>query len=417
MSKVYAMRNAGTNNGSSRQNNNGGTKKKDRFQEAYEQGTRIYEQNRSQLVQQTQQLQTQLQGIGNGPLTYQQARDVRTYYNNLQSLTTYGFDTSEQIQAIGGFARQNNQLLSTYKTEKDYNNGYLYPARYQGLSGSTNTTNQLNGLRRTIGALRQRGGDKARADALQAEYDWLEQHQYDYWSQDELKQGIASAENAVQAASSDLKHYSDYSYRTKNWDWQTKSNDAEKRRAGAQQTLDAMRTAKETNAYRDVLTKMSGADLDNLQKLATLSDTQARIRSSAVLPTAAQNGWAAQNLQIQAAQYSDEIEQLKDSLRGKGYTEAQILSLTDYVIRQQHQEQRMSEMQQLADWTKQNFWTKAAGSAVSVPINLMGGVGYLDLAAQNAFAGTDAITGDRKRIDQYSDLKLSAKHPNLIGLK
>ena len=142
-------------------------------------------------------------------------------------------------------------------------------------------------------------------------------------------------------------------------------------------------TRTDVSQLGELLSRQRSQDAEN-QLYAEAHDNAAQIRL------------AAQQRELQ-----DQIDAIRDSLRREGYTDEEITSLEGYLSRQYN----AAETQRLAAQEREAAAQRSSGENLMTNIggSILGGVGYLDLAAQNAFAGTDAITGRKALVDYNSD--------------
>ncbi len=86
-------------------------------------------------------------------------------------------------------------------------------------------------------------------------------------------------------------------------------------------------------------------------------------------------------------------------LLNAGYTEEEIEQLVDYRVRQINRDEYDEQVQRMVDLANKGFGGAVAASAESVPMSLMSGAGYVDLAVQKA---RNAITGNDRPLDYYT---------------
>lgn len=253
-------------------------------------------------------------------------------------------------------------------------------------------------------AMRELSGKKDKAS--QHEYNWLKENQYRFWTANELKSGIAEAERKAANAKQERSTYLDYDTSTmteKEFEEYQKKAKAGAAESSSKSEAAAMRRALENLSYAQELNKFSEAEREKLLEYGREKSAAENIRTGAMY---SQNIGGQSNpfLSIvaskEAAPHDKKAEEIRAMLKKKGYSDEQVTGLLDYSVRAYNQEtarQMAEEIQELSD---KGVGGKVLASAVSVPMNLAGGVtGSLDLAFQRLGAKTDPFTGERQSID------------------
>ena len=300
----------------------------------------------------------------NGAMTFGQAQSYLAALENARAATKSGVsaraflpktpkelnDFLGNYKALGGEADRIRAALA--KGEKAYNAEYYYPRKYNGSDAAK--------INQAMAKLRFDG------DAGKDELAWLKENQYNYWTSDQIKKGIADTQRQIEE---------------------------QKKRKRNNLILEDRLKRMQDAAYTVTTRDWSAQDLKDMARYASIYEK----RDNADLAEAfAQSGASAQ-----ARSYEKELGSLYKKFKGMGYSDEEISALRTYFLQNQHAMERARDLRELSEFSKDH---KVLASIASVPMNMMSGIGYADLARQKLTAGTDPITGAKKRVDQYAPL-------------
>lgn len=372
-------------------------------QSAYQQSVQIYNQQKQQDIAEAERLRNSInaqQSKTNQLDTLSGAQNyfdtVEAYRQRLLQLRGYGYNTSQAVQSIGtGAAQMRNALRGM--SQADYLQQIALPQKYQGAgrNGVQAALERLSqqiqsGNRRTMTAagvadvakqaLRSNGiAGTGASGTAQGEYNWLKQHQLEFWTEQELraelgkKRAILEKYNSVygDAASAVLRNYGGTLPELKN-------------------EIAALEGALRPKAYDTVLSRLPEHLRRDVTENAGKWQEQSRARV-----TNYQYDDGTGTADSETAQKN--LDRLRADLRRQRLTEDQIESLLNYGA-EQYNANRMAQAVQTTQNDARNHW--ALTSAASVPMNLAGGVtGFADLLIQRVRAENDAYTGGKTPLD------------------
>ena len=355
------------------------------------------------LARYQQQSSNLLQQIGGGESAYWDAQrrkqlqsDYDRYMVTLGQLGLYGMDTDGDMRTMRRAVDSVLDFQNQFKDENDFNVSYAYPKKYKGKT-RTDVNAALAQLKNTPGA--------------EAEYDWLNKNQMNYWSVDELKEQINAWRNEVSGIERQRRNMprmaagstdADYAKRQQEalaLSWQI---DERKAKIGEAQSLLTQKTYDEEISKWD--TQMQKALSDYSKALSV--DENARME----MAMAGNRAFVVQNSDY-ATNASNTVRSFEQQLRDYGYSDQQINGIRSYALRQQHANEAAEMAQQVAQEAKEHPWLY---SAMSVGTNMMAGAGALDIAAQNVFGGTDPFTGEKMAVDRYTKSMVPSMVTNTI---
>lgn len=355
------------------------------------------------LARYQQQSSNLLQQIGGGESAYWDAQrrkqlqsDYDRYMVTLGQLGLYGMDTDGDMRTMRRAVDSVLDFQNQFKDENDFNVSYAYPKKYKGKTRA-DVNAALTQLKNTPGA--------------EAEYDWLNKNQMNYWSVDELKEQINAWRNEVSGIERQRRNMprmaagstdADYAKRQQEALALSGQIDERKAKIGKAQSLLTQK------AYDDEISKwdtqMQKALSDYSKALSV--DENARIE----MAMAGNRAFVVQNSDY-ATNASNTVRSFEQQLRDYGYSDQQINGIRHYALTQQHANEAAEMAQQVAQEAKEHPWLY---SAMSVGTNMMAGAGALDIAAQNVFGGTDPFTGEKMAVDRYTKSMVPSTVTNTI---
>lgn len=355
------------------------------------------------LARYQQQSSNLLQQIGGGESAYWDAQrrkqlqsDYDRYMVTLGQLGLYGMDTDGDMRTMRRAVDSVLDFQNQFKDENDFNVSYAYPKKYKGKT-RTDVNAALAQLKNTPGA--------------EAEYDWLNKNQMNYWSVDELKEQINAWRNEVSGIERQRRNMprmaagstdADYAKRQQEALALSGQIDERKAKIGKAQSLLTQK------AYDDEISKwdtqMQKALSDYSKALSV--DENARME----MAMAGNRAFVVQNSDY-ATNASNTVRSFEQQLRDYGYSDQQINGIRHYALTQQHANEAAEMAQQVAQEAKEHPWLY---SAMSVGTNMMAGAGALDIAAQNVFGGTDPFTGEKMAVDRYTKSMVPSTVTNTI---
>lgn len=355
------------------------------------------------LARYQQQSSNLLQQIGGGESAYWDAQrrkqlqsDYDRYMVTLGQLGLYGMDTDGDMRTMRRAVDSVLDFQNQFKDENDFNVSYAYPKKYKGKT-RTDVNAALAQLKNTPGA--------------EAEYDWLNKNQMNYWSADELKAQIGAWQNEISGIEQQRRNMprmaagstdADYAKRQQEALALSGQIDERKAKIGEAQSLLTQK------AYDDEISKwdtqMQKALSDYSKALSV--DENARME----MAMAGNRAFVVQNSDY-ATNASNTVRSFEQQLRDYGYSDQQINGIRSYALRQQHANEAAEMAQQVAQEAKEHPWLY---SAMSVGTNMMAGAGALDIAAQNVFGGTDPFTGEKMAVDRYTKSMVPSTVTNTI---
>lgn len=355
------------------------------------------------LARYQQQSSNLLQQIGGGESAYWDAQrrkqlqsDYDRYMVTLGQLGLYGMDTDGDMRTMRRAVDSVLDFQNQFKDENDFNVSYAYPTKYKGKTRA-DVNAALAQLKNTPGA--------------EAEYDWLNKNQMNYWSVDELKEQINAWRNEVSGIERQRRNMprmaagstdADYAKRQQEALALSGQIDERKAKIGKAQSLLTQK------AYDDEISKwdtqMQKALSDYSKALSV--DENARME----MAMAGNRAFVVQNSDY-ATNASNTVRSFEQQLRDYGYSDQQINGIRSYALTQQHANEAAEMAQQVAQEAKEHPWLY---SAMSVGTNMMAGAGALDIAAQNVFGGTDPFTGEKMAVDRYTKSMVPSTVTNTI---
>ena len=355
------------------------------------------------LARYQQQSSNLLQQIGGGESAYWDAQrrkqlqsDYDRYMVTLGQLGLYGMDTDGDMRTMRRAVDSVLDFQNQFKDENDFNVSYAYPKKYKGKT-RTDVNAALAQLKNTPGA--------------EAEYDWLNKNQMNYWSVDELKEQINAWRNEVSGIERQRRNMphmpagstdADYAKRQQEALALSGQIDERKAKIGEAQSLLTQK------AYDDEISKwdtqMQKALSDYSKALSV--DENARME----MAMAGNRAFVVQNSDY-ATNARNTVRSFEQQLRDYGYSDQQINGIRHYALTQQHANEAAEMAQQVAQEAKEHPWLY---SAMSVGTNMMAGAGALDIAAQNVFGGTDPFTGEKMAVDRYTKSMVPSTVTNTI---
>lgn len=343
------------------------------------------------LARYQQQSSNLLQQIGGGESAYWDAQrrkqlqsDYDRYMVTLGQLGLYGMDTDGDMRTMRRAVDSVLDFQNQFKDENDFNVSYAYPKKYKGKTRA-DVNAALTQLKNTPGA--------------EAEYDWLNKNQMNYWSVDELKEQINAWRNEVSGIERQRRNMprmaagstdADYAKRQQEALALSGQIDERKAKIGKAQSLLTQKTYDDEISKWD--TQMQKALSDYSKALSV--DENARME----MAMAGNRAFVVQNSDY-ATNARNTVRSFEQQLRDYGYSDQQINGIRSYALTQQHANEAAEMAQQVAQEAKEHPWLY---SAMSVGTNMMAGAGALDIAAQNALNGTDPFTGEKMVVDRYT---------------
>jgi hypothetical protein len=355
------------------------------------------------LARYQQQSSNLLQQIGGGESAYWDAQrrkqlqsDYDRYMVTLGQLGLYGMDTDGDMRTMRSAVDSVLDFQNQFKDENDFNVSYAYPKKYKGKT-RTDVNAALAQLKNTPGA--------------EAEYDWLNKNQMNYWSADELKAQIGAWRNEISGIERQRRNMprmaagstdADYAKRQQEALALSGQIDERKAKIGKAQSLLTRKT------YDDEISKWDA----QMQKALSDYSKALSVSESANTETAmaGNSAFAVQNSDY-ATNARNTVRSFEQQLRDYGYSDQQINGIRNYALTQQHANEAAEMAQQVAQEAKEHPWLS---SAMSVGTNMMAGAGALDIAAQNELNGTDPFTGEKMAVDRYTKSMVPSTVTNAI---
>ena len=355
------------------------------------------------LARYQQQSSNLLQQIGGGESAYWDAQrrkqlqsDYDRYMVTLGQLGLYGMDTDGDMRTMRSAVDSVLDFQNQFKDENDFNVSYAYPKKYKGKT-RTDVNAALTQLKNTPGA--------------EAEYDWLNKNQMNYWSVDELKEQINVWRNEVSGIERQRRNMprmaagstdADYAKRQQEALALSGQIDERKAKIGEAQSLLTRKTYDDEISKWD--TQMQKA-LSDYSKALSVSES-----ANTEMAMAGNSAFVVQNSDY-AKNARNTVRSFEQQLRDYGYSDQQINGIRNYALTQQHANEAAEMAQQVAQEAKKHPWLS---SAMSVGTNMMAGAGALDIAAQNALNGTDPFTGEKMAVDRYTKSMVPSTVTNTI---
>lgn len=355
------------------------------------------------LARYQQQSNNLLQQIGGGESAYWDAQrrkqlqsDYDRYMVTLGQLGLYGMDTDGDMRTMRSAVDSVLDFQNQFKDENDFNVSYAYPTKYKG-KNRTDVNAALAQLKNTPGA--------------EAEYDWLNKNQMNYWSADELKAQIGTWQNEISGIEQQRRNMprmaagstdADYAKRQQEALALSSQIDERKAKIGQAQNLITQKTYDAEIGKWD--TQMQKA-LSDYSKALSVSES-----ANTEMAMAGNSAFVVQNSEY-ATNARNTVRSFEQQLRDYGYSDQQINGIRNYALTQQHANEAAEIAQQVAQEAKEHPWLS---SAMSVGTNIMAGAGALDIAAQNALNGADPFTGEKMAVDRYTKSMVPSTVTNTI---
>lgn len=355
------------------------------------------------LARYQQQSSNLLQQIGGGESAYWDAQrrkqlqsDYDRYMVTLGQLGLYGMDTDGDMRTMRSAVDSVLDFQNQFKDENDFNVSYAYPKKYKGKTRA-DVDAALTQLKNTPGA--------------EAEYNWLDKNQMNYWSADELKAQIGAWQNEISGIEQQRRNMprmaagstdADYAKRQQEALALSGQIDERKAKIGKAQSLLTQKTYDAEISKWD--TQMQKALSDYSKALSV--DENARME----MAMAGNSAFVVQNSDY-ATNARNTVRSFEQQLRDYGYSDQQINGIRNYALTQQHANEAAEMAQQVAQEAKEHPWL---ASAMSVGTNMMAGAGALDIAAQNALNGADPFTGEKMAVDRYTKSMVPSTVTNTI---
>lgn len=318
------------------------------------------------------------------------------YQATMNVLRGAGYDTGNDVDVLRRAVHSSFDFQNQFKDENDFNVSYAYPKKYKGKT-RTDVNAALAQLKNTPGA--------------EAEYDWLNKNQMNYWSVDELKEQINAWRNEVSGIERQRRNMprmaagstdADYAKRQQEALALSGQIDERKAKIGKAQSLLTRKTYDDEISKWD--TQMQRA-LSDYSKALSVSES-----ANTEIAMAGNSAFVVQNSDY-ATNARNTVRSFEQQLRDYGYSDQQINGIRNYALTQQHANEAAEMAQQVAQEAKEHPWL---ASAMSVGTNMMAGVGALDIAAQNALNGTDPFTGEKMAVDRYTKSMVPSTVTNTI---
>lgn len=355
------------------------------------------------LARYQQQSSNLLQQIGGGESAYWDAQrrkqlqsDYDRYMVTLGQLGLYGMDTDGDMRTMRSAVDSVLDFQNRFKDQDDFNVSYAYPKKYKGKT-RTDVNAALAQLKNTPGA--------------EAEYEWLDKNQMNYWSADELKAQIGAWQNEISGIERQRRNMprmaagstdSDYAKRQQEALALSGQIDERKAKIGKAQSLLTKKTYDDEISKWD--TQMQKA-LSDYSKALSVSES-----ANTEMAMAGNSAFVVQNSDY-ATNARNTVRSFEQHLRDYGYSDQQINGIRNYALTQQHANEAAEMAQQVAQEAKEHPWLS---SAMSVGTNMMAGAGALDIAAQNALNGADPFTGEKMAVDRYTKSMVPSTVTNTI---
>lgn len=318
------------------------------------------------------------------------------YQATMNVLRGAGYDTGNDVDVLRRAVHSSFDFQNQFKDENDFNVSYAYPKKYKGKT-RTDVNAALAQLKNTPGA--------------EAEYDWLNKNQMNYWSADELKEQINAWRNEVSGIERQRRNMprmaagstdADYAKRQQEALALSGQIDERKAKIGEAQSLLTKKTYDNEISKWD--TQMQKA-LSDYSKALSVSES-----ANTEMAMAGNSAFVVQNSDY-AKNARNTVRSFEQQLRDYGYSDQQINGIRNYALTQQHANEAAEMAQQVAQEAKEHPWLS---SAMSVGTNMMAGAGALDIAAQNALNGTDPFTGEKMAVDRYTKSMVPSTVTNTI---
>lgn len=358
------------------------------------------EKTLSSAQEQRKNLLQQMDNANASYLTGENRGALQNAFSNYQAtmnvLRGAGYDTGNDVDVLRRAVHSSFDFQNQFKDEDDFNVSYAYPKKYKGKTRA-DVDVALTQLKNTPGA--------------EAEYDWLNKNQMNYWSADELKAQIGAWQNEISGIEQQRRNMprmaagstdADYAKRQQEALALSGQIDERKAKIGEAQSLLTRKTYDDEISKWD--TQMQKA-LSDYSKALSVSES-----ANTEMAMAGNSAFVVQNSDY-ATNARNTVRSFEQQLRDYGYSDQQINGIRNYALTQQHANEAAEMAQQVAQEAKEHPWLS---SAMSVGTNMMAGAGALDIAAQNALNGTDPFTGEKMVVDRYTKSMVPSTVTNTI---
>ena len=358
------------------------------------------EKTLSSAQEQRKNLLQQMDNANASYLTGENRGALQNAFSNYQAtmnvLRGAGYDTGNDVDVLRRAVHSSFDFQNQFKDEDDFNVSYAYPKKYKGKTRA-DVDAALTQLKNTPGA--------------EAEYDWLNKNQMNYWSADELKAQIGAWQNEISGIERQRRNMprmaagstdADYAKRQQEALALSGQIDERKAKIGQAQSLLTRKTYDDEISKWD--TQMQRA-LSDYSKALSVSES-----ANTEMAMAGNSAFVVQNSDY-AKNARNTVRSFERQLRDYGYSDQQINGIRNYALTQQHANEAAEMAQQVAQEAKEHPWL---ASAMSVGTNMMAGAGALDIAAQNALNGTDPFTGEKMAVDRYTKSMVPSTVTNTI---
>ncbi len=318
------------------------------------------------------------------------------YQATMNVLRGAGYDTGNDVDVLRRAVHSSFDFQNQFKDENDFNVSYAYPKKYKGKT-RTDVDAALAQLKNTPGA--------------EAEYDWLNKNQMNYWSADELKAQIGAWKNEISGIERQRRNMprmaagstdADYAKRQQEALALSGQIDERKAKIGKAQSLLTRKTYDDEISKWDTQMQRALSDYSKALSVSESANTETAMAGNSAFVV--QNSDYAKNAR-------NTVRSFEQQLRDYGYSDQQINGIRNYALTQQHADEAAEMAQQVAQEAKEHPWLS---SAMSVGTNMMAGAGALDIAAQNALNGTDPFTGEKMAVDRYTKSMVPSTVTNTI---
>lgn len=358
------------------------------------------EKTLSSAQEQRKNLLQQMDSANASYLTGENRGALQNAFSNYQAtmnvLRGAGYDTGNDVDVLRRAVHSSFDFQNQFKDEDDFNVSYAYPKKYKGKTRA-DVDAALTQLKNTPGA--------------EAEYDWLNKNQMNYWSADELKAQIGAWQNEISGIERQRRNMprmaagstdADYAKRQQEALALSGQIDERKAKIGEAQSLLTRKIYDDEISKWD--TQMQKA-LSDYSKALSVSES-----ANTEMALAGNSAFVVQNSDY-ATNARNTVRSFEQQLRDYGYSDQQINGIRNYALTQQHANEAAEMAQQVAQEAKEHPWLS---SAMSVGTNMMAGAGALDIAAQNALNGADPFTGEKMAVDRYAKSMVPSTVTNTI---
>lgn len=323
-------------------------------------------------------------------------RAFSNYQATMNVLRGAGYDTGNDVDVLRRAVHSSFDFQNQFKGENDFNVSYAYPTKYNGKTRA-DVDAALAQLKNTPGA--------------EAEYDWLNKNQMNYWSADELKAQIGAWQNEISGIEQQRRNMprmaagsTDADYAKQQQEALALSSQIDERKAkiGQAQNLITQKTYDDEIGKWDTQMRKALSDYSKALSVSESANTE--------MAMAGNSAFVVQNSDY-ATNARNTVRSFEQQLRDYGYSDQQINGIRNYALTQQHASEAAEMAQQVAKEAKEHPWLS---SAMSVGTNMMAGAGALDIAAQNALNGTDPFTGEKMAVDRYTKSMVPSTVTNTI---